>query len=88
MSRPQPKPPDLCSRIRPDMSFEEWLQRNYQESIENLEVKILRIGSQSEVTKVLNWYRKRYEKELRQIRAMKQLTIFDYMEDMKNGNRK
>ena len=75
----------VIDRLQPGIGFHEWLQRNYGETVESVEVKVLRVGSPSDVSKVLNWYRKRYEKEKRQYEAVQQLTIFDYMEEKLHG---
>ena len=70
----------LIDRLKPGINFYEWLWRNYSETPESLEAKVLRIGSPNEYSKVMNWYRKRYETEKRQYDAVQQMTIFDFME--------
>lgn len=75
----------VIERLQPGIGFHDWLFRNYGETVESLETKVLRVGSRSDVPKVLNWYRKRYETEKRQFDAVRQMTIFDYMEEMNHG---
>ncbi|MBQ9489586.1 MAG: hypothetical protein IJU80_06620 [Lachnospiraceae bacterium] len=75
----------VIDRLHPGIGFYEWLLRNYGEDTERLHDKVLRVGSENDYSKVMNWYRKRYEKEKRQYDAVQQLTIFDFMEVNKHG---
>ena len=83
--RMQPGPGDPLCRTRPDDDFESWLLRNYKETPDGLEAKVLRIGTRTEYDKCMDWYRKRYNKELKAVRSYKQITIKEYMEDIRNG---
>ena len=65
----------VIDRLQSGIGFHEWLQRNYGETVESVEAKVLRIGSPAEASMVLKWYRKRYEKERRQYDAVQQLNF-------------
>lgn len=83
--RSQPGPVDPLRRLRPDDDFEVWLLNNYKETPDGLLVKILRIGTRSDYEKCMDWYRKRYNLELKIVRSYRQVTIKEYMEELNHG---
>lgn len=78
-------PVNVMERLTNETTFEDWLLMNYKETLSDLEIKVLRIGTTEDYRKCETWYRKRYQEELRKVRELKQITIKQYMEELNHG---
>ena len=74
------------SRIRRDMSFEEWLYLNYKTTPDNMLKVALVTGTHADYDKALAWYQERYRKQLNNEYQSygNQITIADYIKSMED----
>lgn len=70
-------PSNPMDRVTSDMTFEEWIFRNYGETPDGLEAKVLRVDEHNNTGKVLEWYRRRFLKERDYVRSFRQMNLFN-----------